>query len=169
MPGCVKPCPGIFMIRSAGYEGVFAEMKHYGKKLIAMLLTLLGVSFIVFAAFEIIPGDPALSKLGDNATPEALAALRAQMGLDLPFLLRYLDWLGDCLKGNLGESYSYHMPEIRMIGDKLPITLTMTILSMLLTLLISVPAGVLLSKYAYLQEVILRDEDIYYRLRAMLT
>ncbi|MBR1471542.1 MAG: ABC transporter permease [Lachnospiraceae bacterium] len=124
-------------------------MKHYGKKLIAMLLTLLGVSFIVFAAFEIIPGDPALSKLGDNATPEALAALRAQMGLDRPFLLRYLDWLGDCLKGNLGESYSYHMPVIRMIGDKLPITLTMTILSMLLTLLISVPAGVLLSKYAY--------------------
>ncbi len=124
-------------------------MKHYGKKLISMLLTLLAVSFLVFAAFEIIPGDPALSKLGDNATPEAIAALRAEMGLDKPFLVRYFNWLADCLKGNLGESYSYHMPVIQMIGDKLPITLTMMLISMLLTIVVSVPVGLLLSKYAY--------------------
>ncbi|MCR5127550.1 MAG: ABC transporter permease [Lachnospiraceae bacterium] len=124
-------------------------MKHYGKKLISMLLTVFGVTFLVFAAFEIIPGDPALSKLGDNVTPEAYAALRAEMGLDRPFLVRYFEWLLDCLRGNLGESYSYHMPVAQMIGDKLPITLTMTIMSMILTLVISVPVGLLLSKYAY--------------------
>ena len=107
------------------------------------------VSFLVFAAFEIIPGEPALSKLGDNATPEAIAALRAEMGLDKPFLVRYFNWLADCLKGNLGESYSYHMPVIQMIGDKLPITLTMMLISMLLTIAVSVPVGLLLSKYAY--------------------
>ncbi len=113
-----------------------------------MLITLLLVSFAVFAAFEIIPGDPAVSKLGSNATAEAVARLRAQMGLDRPFMFRYLSWLWDMIRGDMGVSYSYNMPVSTMIADKLPITLVMTLISMFLTLLISVPLSILMAKYA---------------------
>lgn len=112
-----------------------------------MLLTLFGVSFLVFAAFEIIPGDPAISKLGTDATPEMIAALREQMGLNRPFIVRYFDWLGDCIRGDFGRSYSYNRTVISMIGDKLPITVTMTIISMLLVIAVSIPVALLLAKY----------------------
>jgi ABC-type dipeptide/oligopeptide/nickel transport system permease component len=123
-------------------------MKYYIKKILYLLATLIGVSFLVYAAFEIIPGDPALSKLGTDATPEALAALRHEMGLDRPFIVRYLSWLLECFKGNFGVSLSYNRPVIAMIGDKLPITITLTVLSMIFTILISVPTAVLMAKYA---------------------
>ncbi|MCR5251127.1 MAG: ABC transporter permease [Lachnospiraceae bacterium] len=123
-------------------------MKVYLRKAISMLLTLLAVSFIVFAAFEIIPGDAASSRLGSNATQASVEALRHEMGLDRPFLLRYFSWLGGCFRGNLGTSYSYHMPVAGMILEKIPITVTLTILSMLLTMAVSVPLALLSAKYA---------------------
>jgi ABC-type dipeptide/oligopeptide/nickel transport system permease component len=123
-------------------------MKQVFKKIISMFATLLIVSAVVFAAFEIIPGDPATSKLGSNATAEAVARLRAQMGLDRPFIVRFLSWLGDMLKGDMGISYSYNMKVSSMIVDKLPITLVMTAISMILTLVISVPTAIFLAKYA---------------------
>ena len=100
------------------------RFKFFFKKIISMLLTLFGVSFLVFAAFEIIPGDPAISRLGTDATPEMVAALREQMGLNRPFIVRYFDWLFDCIRGDFGRSYSYNRTVISMIGDKLPITVT---------------------------------------------
>ena len=123
-------------------------LKAVIKKLGIILLTLLLVSFAVYAAFELIPGDPALSKLGTDATPEALAALRHEMGLDKPFIFRYFSWLLSCFKGDFGISLSYNRTVIAMIGDKLPITVTLTVLSMLITILISVPTAVLMAKYA---------------------
>ncbi|MBR3525843.1 MAG: ABC transporter permease [Lachnospiraceae bacterium] len=123
-------------------------MKYFFRKLISMLLTLLAVSFIVFAAFAVIPGDAAVSRLGSNATEESVAALRAEMGLDRPFLERYLSWLGDCVKGDFGTSISYGMPVGQLILDKLPITLIMTVLSLILTVGLSVPIALLMCKYA---------------------
>ena len=67
--------------------------KYMLKKILMLVLTLLAVSFVVFAAFSILPGDPALQKLGTEATPEKLEALREQMGLNAPFLVRYGKWL----------------------------------------------------------------------------
>ena len=113
-----------------------------------MLLTLLAVSFIVFAAFEIIPGDAAVSRLGSNATKETVEALRAQMGLDRPFIVRYLNWLFGFVKGDFGTSYSYNLPVSSMILEKLPITITLTIVSMLLTIGVSIPLSLLIAKYA---------------------
>ena len=78
-------------------------MKYVGKKILTMCITLLLVSFLVFLCFSVIPGDPALSKLGTEATPEMVEALRKEMGLDRPFFVRYGDWLWSFVKGDMGK------------------------------------------------------------------
>lgn len=103
-------------------------MKYAGKKLVSMLVTLLIVSFLVFFAFAVIPGDAAVSKLGTQATPERIAALRAEMGLDRPFFVRYGDWLFSALRGDFGKSYSYGDSVSALIAQKLPITFALTLL-----------------------------------------
>lgn len=112
-----------------------------------MLLTLLLVSFLVFLAFAVIPGDPAVHKLGTEATPESLNALREEMGLNKPFITRYVSWLISFVKGDMGISYSYNMPVGEMILNKLPITLTMTVLAFLIVLIITFPVGILCAKH----------------------
>lgn len=122
-------------------------MKYAGKKLLSMLATLLGVSFLVFLAFDVIPGDPALAQLGTNATPERLHALREEMGLNTPFFLRYFQWLGDFFTGELGTSYSYHIPVGDMILEKLPISICMTLIAFVMVLAVSIPLGILSAKH----------------------
>ena len=117
-------------------------MRYIVKKILSCIITLFIVSLLVFAAFALIPGDPALSRLGTNATESALTALRHQMGLDQPMPVRYIKWLVGALRGDFGMSYSYSMSVTSMIADKLPITLTLMIYSMVLMVIISVPLGV---------------------------
>lgn len=117
-------------------------MKYTIKKIISSLITLLMVSLLVFLAFAIIPGDPAVSRLGTNATEARLAALREEMGLNKPLLVRYFLWLGSALKGDFGTSYSYGTSVTSMVIDKLPITLTLMLFAFVLMLLISIPLGV---------------------------
>ncbi len=117
-------------------------MKYVWKKILSCIITLFIVSLLVFVAFAIIPGDPALSKLGTNATEASLAAMRQQMGLDKPIWERYLNWLWGAIRGDFGTSYSYSMSVASMILDKLPITLTLMIFSMCIMILIGVPLGV---------------------------
>ena len=112
-----------------------------------MCLTLLLVSFLVFLCFTVIPGDPALAKLGTEATPERVEALRKEMGLDRPFLVRYGDWLFSFVKGDMGESYSYGIPVREMLADKVPITVTMSVMSMLIIVLVSIPLGLYTAKH----------------------
>lgn len=122
-------------------------MKTVVKKLVSLILTLLAVSFLVFTAFAVIPGDPALAKLGTEATPERIEALREEMGLNDPLLVRYGKWLGNMLTGDLGTSYSYNMPVSSMIGDKIPITLTLSLMAFAMMLLISIPVGLYAAKH----------------------
>lgn len=122
-------------------------MKYVGKKMITMCLTLLLVSFLVFLCFTVIPGDPALAKLGTEATPERVEALRREMGLDRPFLARYADWLLSFAKGDMGESYSYEMPVTQMLAGKVPITITMSVLSMLMIVGVSIPLGLYTARH----------------------
>lgn len=122
-------------------------MKYVGKKIVTMCLTLLLVSFLVFLCFTVIPGDPALAKLGTEATPERVEALRKEMGLDRPFLVRYGDWLFSFVKGDMGESYSYGIPVREMLADKVPITVTMSVMSMLIIVLVSIPLGLYTAKH----------------------
>ncbi len=121
-------------------------MKQVVKKLASMILTLLIVSFLVFGAFSIIPGDPATSRLGTQATPEAVEALREEMGLNRPFLVQYGDWLKSFVTGDMGTSYSYSKPVSTMVGDKLPITITMIVFAFLMIVALSIPLGVYTAK-----------------------
>ena len=87
------------------------------------LITLIIVSFIVFAATEMLPGDIAQILLGQAATPEAVAGLREAMGLNDPAFLRFLRWMGGLLQGDLGKSYANNMPVADLIGGRLMNTL----------------------------------------------
>ena len=118
-------------------------MKYAVKKLGMMLLTMLIVSFLAFLACQVIPGDPTNTILGTDATPEQVAALRAQLGLDRPFFVRYFDWLFSFVRGDFGTSYSYSMPVSDMLSGKLGVTLLLAALSFLLTVVVSIPVGIL--------------------------
>ena len=118
-------------------------MKYAVKKLGMMLLTMLIVSFLAFLAFQVIPGDPTNTILGTDATPEQVEALRAQLGLDRPFFVRYFDWLFSFMRGDFGTSYSYSMPVSEMLSGKLTVTLLLAALSFILTVVVSIPVGIL--------------------------
>ena len=118
-------------------------MKYGLKKFGALLLTLLMVSMLAFLAFQVIPGDPTTKILGTEATEEARAALRAELGLDGSVWVRYLNWLTAFLRGDMGISYSYRMPVAQMLGDKLPVTFLLSIMSFAMTVLVSIPLGLL--------------------------
>lgn len=118
-------------------------MKYILKKLATLIVTLFIVSLLAFLAFQVIPGDPTTKLLGTEATPEAVEALRAELGLDQPVLVRYWSWLTGFVRGDFGESYSYRMSVGEMLADKLPVTFLLTILSFLFTVVLSVPLGIL--------------------------
>ena len=122
-------------------------MKQVVKKLASMIITLLIVSFLVFLAFDLIPGDAAISRLGTQATPERVEALREEMGLNRPFLVRYGTWLADFVRGDMGTSYSYSKPVTEMVADKLPITITMITMAFVLIVAVSLPMGVYTAKH----------------------
>ncbi|WP_026514754.1 ABC transporter permease [Butyrivibrio sp. LB2008] len=122
-------------------------MKYIIKKVISMIITLVVVSLCVFLAFSIIPGDPALKKLGTEASPELIAQTREQMGLNDPVIVRYFRWFGAFLQGDMGKSYNYSVPVAGMILNKIPITLTMAIMSFLLTIVVSIPLGIITAKH----------------------
>lgn len=124
------------------------EMKYAGKKLLTMFLTLFAVTLFVFLAFHVISGDPASSMLGTEATPARLEALREEMGLNDPVLVQYARWAGRFLTGDMGTSYSYRMPVSDMVTDKIPVTLTLTILAFFMMVLISIPLGIYTAKHA---------------------
>ena len=113
-------------------------MRYAGKKMITMLLTLFAVTLFVFLAFHLISGDPATSMLGTDATPERIAALRQELGLNDPVLVQYGRWAKGFLTGDMGTSYSYRLPVGEMVLDKLPVTVTLTIMAFILIVIISV-------------------------------
>ncbi len=112
-----------------------------------MLLTLLVATIVVFIVLEILPGDPAAVMLGINAEPETLAALRSEMGLDRPIMVRYASWVGSLFKGNLGTSYTYDVPVLELISQRLSLSFPLAILAILLSTLIAIPLGVLAASH----------------------
>ena len=117
-------------------------MKLVLKKIISLIITLFIVSLLAFLAFQIIPGDPTTKLLGTNATPEKVAQLRSQLGLDRPVLIRYMDWLVSFVKGDFGTSYTYNRAVSTLLSDKLPVTVLLTVLSFLITAIVSFPIGI---------------------------
>lgn len=127
-------------------------MKLFIKKIITLIMTLFLVSVAAFLAFQIIPGDVVTSILGTEATPEREEQLREELGLNDPPVERYFKWAGGVLRGDFGRSYQYSknmnemMPVAELIGDKLPVTLWLAGVAMVLIIFVSIPLGVLWAK-----------------------
>src|SRR5689334_6804511 len=118
-------------------------MHYVLRKLLRLVPVLLLVTAATFLLLSLLPGDAALALLGNDATPAAIAQIRAELGLDQPLLLRYLHWLRGFLHGDLGRSYHTQVPILESIADRLPVTIELMLLSQVFALLLSVPAGVL--------------------------
>ena len=113
------------------------------RRLVLSIPILLLVSIMVFGLIHLIPGDAARVILGQEATPEAIAGLRHELGLDRPLVIQYLTWLGNVLRGDLGRSLADRSPVIEQIKLRLPVTLELTIGTFVVALLIALPAGIL--------------------------
>jgi peptide/nickel transport system permease protein len=115
---------------------------YAARRLVILAATLAFASFVVFAALEILPGNAAQTMLGASATPEAVAALAHKLGLDRPAPVRYLAWIGGALGGDLGHSYAYNSPIAPLIGERLAVTLPLTMLAMAIAAAVALFAGV---------------------------
>jgi peptide/nickel transport system permease protein len=118
-------------------------LSYLVRRLVALTLTLAAASIVVFLVMEVLPGDPASFMMGMNADPQALSALRSQLGLDQPLMLRYLDWVAGMLQGDFGISYTYKVPVAGLIADRVGVSLPLALYALMLSTLIAVPAGVL--------------------------
>lgn len=105
------------------------------------IVTLFVASIVVFSVLEILPGDPARLMLGFNATEDAVAVLRQQMGLDQPVLVRYFSWVGGLLVGDFGRSFTYSSPVIDLIAERIVVTLPLALLALALSTAIAIPVG----------------------------
>lgn len=123
-------------------------MRYALKKTGSLIVTLLAVSIVLFFSFQLISGDPAVRILGTGATPESLAALRAELGLDRPLVVQYLDWLGAFVTGDLGTSYVYHQPVTTLLASKIPVTFLLAAMSFVLMCVVAIPTGLYTAKHA---------------------
>ncbi len=118
-------------------------MRYLATRALSVVLTLFVATLVIFIALNLAPGDPASFMMGTAGDPSALAQLRIELGLDQPFWLRYLNWIGGLLSGDFGVSYTYRVPVATLIAERLQVTLPLAVLSMALSVVIAIPAGML--------------------------
>ncbi|WP_395708956.1 ABC transporter permease [Reyranella sp.] len=118
-------------------------MHWLARQLLRLVVVLLCVTLLTFLIVNILPGDVAIAILGSLATPQDIAGLRADLGLDRPILVRYFDWLGSALTGDLGRSYRSSEPVAQAIADRLPVSLQLMVMAQLIALGIAVPVALL--------------------------
>ena len=117
------------------------------KKLITLLILLFLVSIAVFSVLFVLPGDPAQIILGINATPETLANLRAELGLDASFFAQYTDWIGNIITGRGNRSINYDMPVSELILSSLAVTGPLALLAMVFAVVLSIPLGIYAARH----------------------
>lgn len=117
-------------------------LNFVARRLLAMLPVLLAVSLLTFLIASLLPGDLAYVILGDQATPENVAALRRDMGLDQPLWWRYLSWLGHVLQGDLGRSFRTGQTVLQAVAERIPVSLELMLLAEFIGLLIGVPLAI---------------------------
>lgn len=121
-------------------------MRFYIRKLVTLASTVLLVSVITFLVFQVLPGDPAQIVLGVDADPHQLAELRRTMGLERPAAERYAAWIKEAAAGDLGESLRYHRPVKEIVAERMPVTVSLALMSLGLTLLIGIPLGIYVAR-----------------------
>jgi peptide/nickel transport system permease protein len=117
--------------------------RYIGRRLVTMVPVLLFVSVAVFLMVHLTPGDPVKLMLGEDAGPEAVAALRKDLGLDQPLVVQYARWLGNVLTGDFGRSIRTNQPVSEAIVTRLPVTLELAVLAMLFAMAVGLPTGIL--------------------------
>lgn len=118
-------------------------LKYILQRALALALTLLGVSILVFLLVHLTPGDPVRIMLGEQARPADVERLNALYGFDQPLPVQYFKWLGNALSGNLGQSIRSQVPVTELLAERLPATIELAIASLVLALVIGIPLGVL--------------------------
>ena len=113
------------------------------RRVLSVIPVLLIVAVLVFLMLRLVPGDPAAVIAGDTATDEQVQALRERMGLEKPLPAQFAIWIGNVLRGDLGESYFFKKPVAELIGQRLEPTLALGLCALLLAILVAVPIGVL--------------------------
>lgn len=116
------------------------------KKVATSAVTLFIVSLLTFGVFQILPGNPVEIMLGVDADPLQIEALEEKLQIDRPMAERYVNWVGGALKGDLGDSIRYQMPVGELLKSSLPVTISLALLSILLTVAIVIPVSVYLVK-----------------------
>lgn len=116
---------------------------YLARRLLLGVFVLWGVITVVFIVVRLVPADPAQLIAGETATPDQIAALRTQMGLDLPLIQQYLQYLGHAVTGNFGNSYTQGVPVVDLIGQVLPNTALLAVLACAFAVIVSVPLGIL--------------------------
>jgi len=118
-------------------------LTYFLKRVAALVPTVFFVTVIIFGLQQLLPGDAALILAGEDQDPQVIAYLQKKMHLDEPLPVRYAYWIGGVLQGDLGESLRIQQPVLGLIKEKLPVTLQLASMAMLVSLLIGVPAGVI--------------------------
>lgn len=118
-------------------------MKGLARRLVSLALTLLVASAAIFAVVDLVPGDPATFILGTGAQPDTIAALREQLGLNLSWPVRYAQWVGGVLTGDLGTSIAYRTPVAGMILDRIQVSLPLALMALALAVAVALPVGMI--------------------------
>jgi len=119
--------------------------KVIATRLARLVATLLAVTFLTFSMTALLPGDPVNAILGVDAVrdPEVVAKIRADLGLDDPFLIRYVNWLGNAATGDLGQSYITDQQVITTISQRLPVTAQLAFMAIIMAVILAIPIGML--------------------------
>jgi peptide/nickel transport system permease protein len=112
------------------------------RRLLLAIPVIVVMSVFVFLMIHLVPGDPVQTMLGFRATPQNVATVREQLGLDRPLLAQYLTWAGNLLHGDFGQDFISHAPVSTLLAQRLPVTIELTLLSMTLAVVVGVPLGV---------------------------
>ena len=118
-------------------------LSYIVKRILSLIPTLVVVSLVVFLVVYMIPGGPATAILGLEATPEAIAALNAELGFDRPFFVQYADWFAGVFQGDWGQSYFLQMSVLDAIGEYFGPTLSLAIYAQLISLVLAIPLGII--------------------------
>ncbi|RMV84611.1 Binding-protein dependent transport system inner membrane protein, partial [Pseudomonas amygdali pv. tabaci] len=113
------------------------------RRLLSSIPTLILVSLFVFTLQKLLPGDPVLAMAGEERDPAVMEYLRDKYRLDDPIPLQYLNWVGNVLTGDLGTSLRTEQPVTMLLASKLPVTIELAVLALLIALLIGVPTGII--------------------------
>ena len=116
-------------------------LRYTLKRLLSLCISLAVASLLIFFVIEVAPGDPASFMLGLNAQPDTIAALRAELGLDIPKWQRYIAWVTGMVQGDFGTSYTYRTPVAQMVADRMWVSLPLALYALALSTLIAFPAG----------------------------